>query len=283
MENLPVQIDVIGNEPRVSAIAIADNTNVKYESIRDLVKRYDTELKQFGDIHVADLKSATDSLGRQNKSKLVPLLNEQQSTLLITFLKNTEIVVTFKVNLVKAFFLMKEKLSGQASLSDYAPAILELSKGLTLLNQNMAGVLQVSVQTSNDVNRMKADIEGLKKQSDNVMINTHSTMKNTARLNESSYEMQEATFQIKAVAVDIAQQLKRTTINADEQDMIASAVTQRAEMLEDSFGIDQKEIRIIIWTRLSERFNTTSYKYIKAEDFYNAMRWISKFEIGEKR
>ena len=38
-------------------------------------------------------------------------LNEQQATLLITYLKNTGPVRKFKMNLVKAFFEMREELS----------------------------------------------------------------------------------------------------------------------------------------------------------------------------
>ena len=38
-------------------------------------------------------------------------MNEQQATLLVTFLKNTEQVANFKTNLVKAFFEMREELS----------------------------------------------------------------------------------------------------------------------------------------------------------------------------
>ena len=38
-------------------------------------------------------------------------LNEQQATLLITYLKNTEPVRQFKMNLVKAFFEMRDELS----------------------------------------------------------------------------------------------------------------------------------------------------------------------------
>ena len=38
-------------------------------------------------------------------------LNEQQATLLITYLKNTEPVRKFKMNLVKAFFEMRDELS----------------------------------------------------------------------------------------------------------------------------------------------------------------------------
>lgn len=59
--------------------------HIKYESIRDLVNKYKEELLQFGNIPTADLKSV---VGKE--SKKLAMLNEQQSTLLITFLKNTK-------------------------------------------------------------------------------------------------------------------------------------------------------------------------------------------------
>lgn len=46
--------------------------------------------------------------GQQSKDYI---LNEQQATLLITFLKNTEQVASFKENLVKAFFEMRDELT----------------------------------------------------------------------------------------------------------------------------------------------------------------------------
>ncbi|WP_331436695.1 Rha family transcriptional regulator [Streptococcus intermedius] len=52
-----------------------------------------------------DLKS---KLQRVDKDYI---LNEQQATLLITFLKNTEQVANFKENLVKAFFEMRDELT----------------------------------------------------------------------------------------------------------------------------------------------------------------------------
>lgn len=106
MQNLPVQINLVNDEARVSTLIISENTNIKYESIRDLVNKYKEELLQFGNIPTADLKSV---VGKE--SKKLAMLNEQQSTLLITFLKNTKEVIHFKTNLVKAFYLMKNTLS----------------------------------------------------------------------------------------------------------------------------------------------------------------------------
>ena len=43
-------IQIINDEPRVSALTIAENTNNKYASVRDLINRHSEKLKQFGDI-----------------------------------------------------------------------------------------------------------------------------------------------------------------------------------------------------------------------------------------
>ena len=40
-------------------------------------------------------------------------MNEQQATFLITLLKNTDVVVEFKQELVRQFYLMREELSNR--------------------------------------------------------------------------------------------------------------------------------------------------------------------------
>ncbi|MEA2049373.1 MAG: hypothetical protein U9O56_01370 [Campylobacterota bacterium] len=41
-------VEVIDSEPKVSVLIIAENTDNKYESVRDLVKKYEIELQKFG-------------------------------------------------------------------------------------------------------------------------------------------------------------------------------------------------------------------------------------------
>ena len=64
-------LELINNEPRISAVIIAKKTNNAYESIRDLIKKYTEKLKLFGEILTTDLKSA---VGKE--AKKVALLNE---------------------------------------------------------------------------------------------------------------------------------------------------------------------------------------------------------------
>jgi len=101
-------LQLIKNEPRVSSFIIAKNTNNAYESIRDLIKKYENKLTLFGEILTADLKSV---VGKE--AKKVTLLNEQQAYLLITFMRNSKIVIDFKVKLVDEFFKIREFIHNQ--------------------------------------------------------------------------------------------------------------------------------------------------------------------------
>jgi len=110
-------ITMNNNEPTVSAITIADNTNNQYGSIRDLITKFSKELKEFGELRVTDLKSATDTLGRKNKTKTVALLNETQAIFIMTLLKNSSKVVRFKLLLVKEFYRLKHSQETQDKIN----------------------------------------------------------------------------------------------------------------------------------------------------------------------
>lgn len=54
--------------------------------------------------------------GKAGRPKNVYMLNEQQATLLMTFLKNTDIVADFKTELVRQFYLMRSELQKREAL-----------------------------------------------------------------------------------------------------------------------------------------------------------------------
>jgi phage regulator Rha-like protein len=68
---------------------------------------YKTDFEEFGPLRFSDLKSPNPEGGRPTR---VYNLNEEQATLLITYLKNTSVVRKFKIDLVRQFFLMKNEL-----------------------------------------------------------------------------------------------------------------------------------------------------------------------------
>lgn len=127
MKNL---IQIVSSEPKVSHRVISENTNNEQRSIRLLIDNNLKDFQEFGSLEF-EIQKVKNSAGAINEQKTY-WLNEQQATLLMTYLRNSEVVKTFKKNLVKAFFMMKEKLEN--------PNIHELSGrvgGLTRSNNEL--------------------------------------------------------------------------------------------------------------------------------------------------
>ncbi|VKL94338.1 phage protein [Streptococcus pneumoniae] len=85
---------------------IAECAEVQHHTITRLIRENKADFEELGILGFKIHK--LDTRGQPKKSYI---LNEQQATLLITYLKNTETVWQFKLNLVKAFFEMREELS----------------------------------------------------------------------------------------------------------------------------------------------------------------------------
>lgn len=93
-------------EPYTTSAIIAECAEVKHDTVQSLIRNHQEDFESYGIIGFEIRK--LDGRGRPMK---IYRLNEQQATLLITYLKNTEPVRRFKMNLVKAFFEMREELS----------------------------------------------------------------------------------------------------------------------------------------------------------------------------
>lgn len=96
------------NEPMTTSLAIAEGTENTHDAILKMVKKYFSALQEFGRVGF-EIEPFGTAGGVQTRE--VVFLNEPQATLLITFLRNSEIVVRFKVSLVKAFYEMRDRLT----------------------------------------------------------------------------------------------------------------------------------------------------------------------------
>ncbi|MFV0481860.1 MAG: Rha family transcriptional regulator [Campylobacteraceae bacterium] len=95
------------NMPVVSHKVIAGNTGNKEKSILDYLTRFKGDFEDFGQVRF-EIATVKNSVGAINQTKTY-LLNEQQATLLLTYLQNTPIVRKFKIALVKEFYSLKEQ------------------------------------------------------------------------------------------------------------------------------------------------------------------------------
>lgn len=92
-------------QPYTTSEIVAECAEVQHETIQRLIRKHLNEFEEFSKV-----RFEIRPLPSGQKAKIYHL-NEQQATLLITFLKNTAPVVEFKKNLVKAFFKMREDLA----------------------------------------------------------------------------------------------------------------------------------------------------------------------------
>ncbi|WP_394779077.1 phage antirepressor KilAC domain-containing protein [Undibacterium sp.] len=88
-----------------TSLAIAGGTENEHASVILLVRKYLADLEEFGGVRfeIAPFETVGGTQTRE-----VAILNEQQSTLLLTYMRNSEIVRQFKKALVKAFFELSQ-------------------------------------------------------------------------------------------------------------------------------------------------------------------------------
>lgn len=100
--------DDINEIPFTTSKVIAEYGEVKHHTVTKLIQQHEKDLKEFGILRfkIEEIK------GRGQPEKYYQL-NEEQSTLLITFMKNTKPVVAFKKALVKQFYLMQKELTNR--------------------------------------------------------------------------------------------------------------------------------------------------------------------------
>ena len=107
--------------------AIAKGAGVQHKNTLELIERSQADIEEFGGVAFETRTFAT--LGGPQQKRVVRL-NEQQATLILTYLRNTEQVRTFKKNLVKAFYDMAHRLESQPSGElDLAKMTLKVIEG----------------------------------------------------------------------------------------------------------------------------------------------------------
>lgn len=92
---------------------IAKYSKNSEESIQRLIRKHKDKLEVFGQLDYDE----DESINSKNKINIIKhyYLNEKQAYLFMTFLKNTEIIIDFKVTLVEEFFEMKKQLENKSS------------------------------------------------------------------------------------------------------------------------------------------------------------------------
>ncbi|WP_273430461.1 Rha family transcriptional regulator [Chitinibacter tainanensis] len=112
-----------------TSLAIAEGTETQHKNVLELVRNYAADLEEFGPFAFETRKGRALEQGGFAKATEIAVLNEQQSTLLLTYMRNSEIVRKFKKALVKAFFELSRR-TVQPAIPQSLPEALRLAADL---------------------------------------------------------------------------------------------------------------------------------------------------------
>lgn len=139
-----VALDQESNTPITTSLIVADNTGVQHKNVMEMIRRNLDDLNQLGEVAFKTLP--LDTAGGQQQ-RVVAILSEPQATLLLTFMRNSPIVRSFKVRLVKAFFELKGRV-----LNETLPPAQELSR---------LEILQMAIESEQKLIKTKQENEAL--------------------------------------------------------------------------------------------------------------------------
>ena len=101
-------VKIENEEPVTTTLIIAEETENSHASVFRMVKKYVSDLEDYGVVRFKIEKPLVGSKG--GRPLEYAYLNEQQTTLLFSYMKNTEIIRGFKKRLVSEFYKMRKIL-----------------------------------------------------------------------------------------------------------------------------------------------------------------------------
>lgn len=102
----------IEDEPFTTSEEIAQCAGVTRHAVQSILEQHRADFEEFGKVAFEMRPLPGSKTGQKVKAYH---LNEQQATLAITYLRNTPQVRAFKKELVRQFFVMRDKLANVAS------------------------------------------------------------------------------------------------------------------------------------------------------------------------
>lgn len=98
-------------EAVTTSAAIAEGVGNPHKSVIQLIRQNQDDLEEFGSLAFQMRVGRSDGRGGQQAE--VAILNERQATLLLTYMRNNEVVREFKKRLVREFYQLAQKAKHQ--------------------------------------------------------------------------------------------------------------------------------------------------------------------------
>lgn len=139
--------------PVIDTYTIAEGVKVTHETIIKLVRKYESDFNAFGGVRF-EIEPFETAGGTQKRE--IAMLNEDQATLLFTYLKNTEIARTLKVRVVKAFRDCRNELAKAKAAAPQFQIPQTLQEALRLAADQMDKNVALQKQIEADAPKVSA-------------------------------------------------------------------------------------------------------------------------------
>ncbi|MCW5319665.1 phage regulatory protein/antirepressor Ant [Verminephrobacter aporrectodeae subsp. tuberculatae] len=134
-----------------TSLAIADGTGSQHKNVLELVRTYWADLEEFGRV-AFETRPFETAGGQQNRE--VAVLNEQHASLLLTYMRNSDIVRKFKKALVKAFFELTQRAQPPAAIPQSLSEALRLAADLADQKDQMQAQLAIVAPKAQALDRI---------------------------------------------------------------------------------------------------------------------------------
>lgn len=259
MENLPVQIEIVNNKPVVSTLVIAENIDKPNKTIVQLINNNMEDFLEFQDQEISNFE--VQEIGVNGKAGYARYynLNEQQSTLLITYLRNNDKVKEFKKNLVKAFFMMKERLQNQLQPQEQniLPVLVEMAKVNQMLVQSNQEIVANLTNMNAGLHEMLATMHNIK----------HDTSKIKENMNNQESLLREV-------------RQKQSGLTPVDIVLLKEAIEKRAKELSNGDAEKIQALTRSIYSYINGYFNVSAYYFMTWEQSIEAQFLIKNLNIG---
>lgn len=130
-------VTIVNGEAVAYSTVIAEGTENEHASVVRLVRTYQSDLEEFGRVGF-EIEPFETPGGQQQRE--VALLNEQQTTLILTYLRNNEIVRGFKKRLVRRFFELRDGGVAHKLPQTFAQALMLAAQQAVQIEQQQAQI-----------------------------------------------------------------------------------------------------------------------------------------------
>lgn len=115
-------VEIKNGEPTTTSLALAEGCKVQHKNVLALVREYRNDLEEFGPLAFETRPRSSGSHGGGDVEYV--LLNERQSTLIMTYMRNSPVVREFKKRLVREFWnLVRLNERSTSVMEEFANAL----------------------------------------------------------------------------------------------------------------------------------------------------------------